>query len=96
MIPVRLLNESLSLLIALVEMAAEKRLQFLWPAAYPECELRRIVCWQEILSPSYYPLERPLGFWNAPWRNWNGPGPLERPPASGTEPKALPGTPAGG
>ena len=55
-----------------------------------------------ILSPSYYPLERakrnwngPPGFWNAPWRNWNGPWPMERPPASGTEPLALPGTPQG-
>ena len=42
-----------------------------------------IVRWQEILSPSYYPLERakrnwngPPGFWNAPWRNWNGPWPM--------------------
>ena len=25
----------------------------------------RIVRWQEILSPSYYPLERPQGYWNA-------------------------------
>ena len=41
-----------------------------------------IVCWQEILSPSYYPLERPKGYWNA--RS-----------ATGTEPLALPGTPAG-
>ena len=38
-----------------------------------------IVCWQEILSPSYYPLERPKGYWNA--RS-----------ATGTEPLALPGT----
>ena len=42
-----------------------------------------IVCWQEILSPSYYlPLERALAQ-------------LEQPQATGTEPQALPGTPAG-
>ena len=46
-------------------IVAEKQLQILWPAAYPECELRRIVCWQEIISPSHYPLERPSAYWNA-------------------------------
>ena len=47
----------------------------------PPAGLFCIVCWQEILSPSYYPLERPPAYWNA--RS-----------ANGTEPQALPGTPA--
>ena len=61
-----------------------------------------IVRWQEILSPSYYPLERAKRNWNGPWPMERPPASetepwlyLERPPSSGTEPLALPGTPQG-
>ena len=44
-----------------------------WNAAGLFC----IVCWQEILSPSYSPLERPKGYWNAAGF-WNARRLLER------------------
>ena len=36
--------------ILAAELQQQKMRQFLQPAAYPECELRRIVCWLLIVS----------------------------------------------